>query len=419
MSKTEKELVTFMKKIFSIFLIIIFICSFTNAFSDEKFQTGDNVKITETHSDNIYLAGESISIENSIFGDTFIAGNEIIISTHLKEDVFAAGGTIVLENFRAEDVRVAGGEVEVSSIIIQDLIVAGGKVLVTPEADVSRDALIFGGEIDFQGSVAGDLIIKGGKVFFDGVVEGDATIEAKEVHFGDNARIEGNLDLKANSYAIDDSKVLGTVSYSSFKEDVEEKFSILFMGIGSVIAGFFRLVIWITFAIITLLFCKSFFEDSVKKIYANILKTGLHGLLFMIIAPVVIGLLFVTIIGIPIALLVLFAYAIMFCYAHVIGIYFGGDYIISKLLKKKWNFWGTFILGLLVFGLLRIIPFMGGVVNLAVVLIGLGIIYEELHQKLSKSKKGVSDKVLNKTARKTSSKKSSTKSSKKTTKKKK
>jgi len=95
------------------------------------------------------------------------------------------------------------------------------------------------------------------------------------------------------------------------------------------------------------------------------------GFIAAVVLPVVCSLLFATVVAIPIALILLTAFFIVLYWARIYAIGRIGEFILARL-RPASSRASAFILGLFIYYLLAIIPFIGWLVVPLVMLFGLG-----------------------------------------------
>lgn len=95
------------------------------------------------------------------------------------------------------------------------------------------------------------------------------------------------------------------------------------------------------------------------------------GFLMLLVTPVVIVFLFVTVVGIPLALILLAVYLIGIYLARILAILWIGSTLIGwfgKTVREGW----VLVIGLVTYSILTLIPFVGGLITMLAVLVGLG-----------------------------------------------
>jgi hypothetical protein len=143
-------------------------------------------------------------------------------------------------------------------------------------------------------------------------------------------------------------------------------------------------------ALVLFFLAKSTVIAAAGKTLDNFWKELLRGLVLLVVIPVMAILLFVTVIGSFIGIFVVALYAILI----ILGSVFSGIVLadlLNRLLfggskAKKLN-WPMVILGVVVFGLLAFVPFVGWIICLVFFLAGLGAVSNLLYRQIKTLKK--------------------------------
>jgi hypothetical protein len=245
----------------------------------------------------------------------------------------------------------------------------------------------WGGKLDIDGTLKGSIILFGGRLELDGVVEEDIICVSTNIRMGEKALIKGDLFVIGGKL---DRHPKSTVNgeYFKLKFDLKKIESVLIpLFSDSKSVTFFKVIIIILWLIITLLV----FALVPKKINhaqeifeTNILKMGALGILsfltfiFLLIAFFIMTLI---IIGIPLLLLLVLLYFLINVFGRTVIFYFIGIKL-SKLLKLKNVPPALFIvLGVVIYSILKFIPYAGPLIlilmNLFEVGIGVGFLFRK------------------------------------------
>jgi len=248
----------------------------------------------------------------------------------------------------------------------------GGSRLIAPGETFRGDMVIFGGRVEVLGTLEGDLVCVGGDGTVEGRITGDLISVGSRLRMERGSSIGGDLVQVGGSVWRDQQVQIGgtfrTVSFS-------DQFRIGFPGWvfrpvispwGSVLGFFYQLLFTLLVAFL--------FANNVKGVASTIkeewglsLLVGFLG--FILLFPVVIFLL-ITILGIPLALVVLLGYYLAVILGQV-GIFFIlGDWLLDKFGRKQDKVIGTAAVGLLAIFIIRliirVIPFIGGPIHMVI-----------------------------------------------------
>ncbi|MFC7203992.1 polymer-forming cytoskeletal protein [Haloferax namakaokahaiae] len=311
-----------------------------------------------------------------------------------------AGGTIVVEEgeIYTGDLQATGGTVIIAGIVDGDVEFAAGTVLVTNTGRVTGSLDGVAGSVTIEGAVDGDVNVAAGALFLrsgsivggdleagagsvaiDGAVAGDATVGAEELTVGPNARIAGALEYDAETATIDDgATVTGGATRVSNLEIAGPSIFGMSAGFGQfdapiipqwMVAGYWLLVNVALGAIVVLVapgFARRVTGLGTKKA----VRSGGVGLLAIVGVPIVLLVLLLTIVGIPLSLVGGIAFLVVLWVASIYGALVLGTWLLS--LGDYANRWAALALGLLIVAILDFVPFVGGILEFLVLLVGLG-----------------------------------------------
>ena len=141
-------------------------------------RSGEKIVIEsdEVINDDLYVTAGEFVLDGRVNGDLIALGQTITINGKVEGDVMAAGQTVVVNGTITGAVRMAGSvlllsetasvegdiigagyslEVQEGSVIGQDIVFAGGQILLA--GDVSRNVLVATGAFELRGNVGGNV----------------------------------------------------------------------------------------------------------------------------------------------------------------------------------------------------------------------------------------------------------------------
>jgi cytoskeletal protein CcmA (bactofilin family) len=286
-------------------------------------------------------------------------------------DLSAVGGTILIAGTVTGDVEATGGSIVVAAtgVVDGDLSAIGGSVLV--EGTVGGDAAVSAGSILVRegASVGGTLEAAAGSVRMDGQVAGDARLAGETVTVGPTAAIGGDLLYDAGTAAIaPDASVAGAVRAEAGVVDVGPEVAppAIPRGVGAVYGLLANLVLGAALLVVVPRFTGAVTGVGTREA----LRSGGVGFLALVGVPIALVLVAVTIVGIPLSLAGLVAFALLLWVAFVYGSLVAGTWLLSLLDRE--GRWLALVSGLVAVALVGLVPFVGGVVRFLVLLVGLG-----------------------------------------------
>jgi len=384
-----------MKKIACIIVLSLCLTAFLGIFQTAfavEFLSGEELFVEDAINDDAYMGGGVITVESDVAGDLYLGGGSITINGNIEGDLVVGAGQIVVNGNVKDDVRAAGGSVFVNGNVGDDLIVTGGQFNLGSEALVGGSLILGTGYANILGTINEDIKGGGGKIVLGGTVYRDIEVEVGEnISLTKDARINGNLVYSSLVEGkFDETQVGGFIEFN--KQKPEKDF-------GGQIENFFtrwyllfELVHYASLMLIALVL--------VLLIPAGILGinkiTKTHpwkslGLGFVIsvctIAAMII--LAITIIGLPLAGILLGALIISWCIAKVYAAAFIGSLLIKPKKMTKMKLFGITALGGFILMVIGIVPFIGWLIVLLAVMMAFGALVwykKDLYHKLDLQK---------------------------------
>ncbi len=353
-----------------------------------------------TFDDDLYLAGNSVRFESQINGDLIGVCRYLVYSGQSQGNINLAAQQINVIGPVSGSIRAFAQSVEINSTIGRNLIAFAQSINIGPATDIGRDASLFGGQITFEGTVRGDMRADCERLKISGVVDGNLKINAVDFEISPNSVINGDLIYKSPTEA----KIpAGTVVRGETKwiklepEERAEKYH-AFRSITALVIGFMIINI-ISSLIIFLLYILIGNTVIIPLMYLSLIACGLIilglnknkatkcvaimrerpwvslglGFVIILILPLAIGVAMITLIGIPMAVLILFGSGIaLFIGAVYTALYIGS--FLCKLvgIKKQEPSIVCLVIGIIVLATLSLIPVLGFLIIALALMFGLG-----------------------------------------------
>ncbi len=373
-----------MKKI----LVLVFLTTIATNTSAFRIIFGNNIIISQPVYDDLYITGGTIIINATIYGDLICAGGTIIINDTVTNDILVVGSKVIFNGFVGDDVRCAGGELIVQKSITGDLVITGGKIKVNRDVIIGNGLLVSGGEITLNGIVKNsikiaignlvfngvaekDIDMRGGRLEMNGTVNGSSVIAAAEIIIGNTANFNNNIRYWNKNSSLDfrNSIKSGNAVYDTTLKMQDGRW--YYLG---------ALLWYISMALLMIAIIQYLFSNIMKKAGHTVLNATLKsmgfGLLFFIAVPIMTFIAFITVVGLPIGLFLLFNFIILALLASIIS-----SVVISNWIDNRFNYMWTYwklvfaALGILIgLQIVSFIPILGWVVMLLVLCVSFGAI---------------------------------------------
>ncbi|MFZ3012026.1 MAG: hypothetical protein WA060_03485 [Minisyncoccia bacterium] len=351
-----------------VLMLVLPIVSFSAEFKGgEQLSIGKSEKIT----DDVYAFGGSVMSAGEVDGDLVLAGGNIVVSGDVLADLIVGGGNVNILSNIGDDVRAGGGTVILAGGVKGDALLGGGQVTVSG-LGIGGDMAIAGGVVNLDAPVAGDLFIAGGNVYINAPIGGDVKIEAEKITLGSNAVISGNLTYKAKEEIIkeDGATVLGTVDFKLMeRRGVSPK---IFFAVFSAVL-LWKFLTLLACALVIGLLLRRFHRDLAGIVTDSPWGQMGKGLVTLIVLPFASILLLMTLVGIPFGIIGLLGFAIMMIFAWILTPIIVGSIVYRYFSKREVEVsWKTILLGVFLFTLLGLVPFVGCFAQTLLLFITLG-----------------------------------------------
>jgi hypothetical protein len=371
-----KKLITFLFSLTLLFSI------FSSPISAEKTTQTLIIPKEEVIDSDLLKAAESLIVSGKINGDVYLLGGTVTFDGEVAGDLFAAGGVVKISGKIGHDIRAVGGQVIIDAQVGQNIAVAGGTVDLSKETLIPGSLLVAAGNLETKAPVTLGAKMALGRGVINAPIGKDVKILAdEELIFGPDTKIGGNLTYRASAEAQlqKGATISGETKFiPQAATDKELKLSLLQRQkiqkeLNKVLIPFKLFNLFVTF-IIGFILLKIFPHFFVKT--ANLLKGKLAsslgwGLLILALSPTIIGLLVLTLIGIPVALFIILIFALALFLGKLIGSFCLGRWILKKLTQDERRGWALLV-GLLVYSLLKTIPYLGWLFVIGLVTATLG-----------------------------------------------
>ncbi len=240
-----------------------------------------------------------------------------------------------------------------------DRIIVVGSTLVDRE-ETAGDVWVGDGDVTIRGTVTGDVVVVDGDVTIRGTVEGNVVTLAGQATLGRAGRVEGDI-----IYA--DKEPVQTPG-SQVGGDVE-KFDVGDAGILGAIAWLIGITVsMFLLGLILLLLAPRAADAVARTAKAKPLASFGVGVLGFFLIPIIAVAALFTVVGIPLGIILLLLIIPLLAISYVTAAFALGRRILkgARIL--------AFLVGLVILGLLSLIPIAGGLIGLLATMFGLGLL---------------------------------------------
>jgi len=381
----------------------------SGVFDDDLFVSGNDVKVEAEVRGDVVAMAEHLNMVSTVSGDVIAMAGDIGMDNQVAGELFAMGGQIKARGTAAQGMFLFGGNIECASEAKGPVLIAGGRVKlggktsgpvkllggkIAQGATVEGDFLAAGGKVDLNDSSAilGKAWITGGDVDVDGVVVGELRILAKKVKI--SGRVEGDVYIEGGEIEIDDSAVItGKLDYRSDKPaDIEQGATIggdivfersempkKVIGVAFAAGGLIALATvggLLLLGALLLLAGPGFLMGTSRAVVLRPGRSLAAGLAVVFLTPVCAVFLVTLVVGIPLAMFLIALYVLAVLVGLITAAMALGERILKLVRRTEaetfWRCFGDLALGLVVLGVLALIPFAGAFILLIALALGMG-----------------------------------------------
>lgn len=365
-----------MKKLISITVLVFSFIIFAHSAQafEVKVDNSINLNKEEIADGNIYASCDDMKIDGTVNGDVIALCKNITINGTVNGDVIAFGQDITINGEVKGSARVAGTNITINGIINHNINAFGTEITLTPTSTVAWDVLIAGVNGNFNGTIGGNLhgsiaaATIGGKIgkninltIDDGSAAQGGLLITKDAIVGGGLTYTAKQEARLESL----SSVVGPISRQEARNDSKAP-------IDYVADIFYKLSALTLIGLVVVSLKKESAYSVSKVLEIKNWQSTLIGLAALILTPVIILFFVMTVIGIPLAILLLFAYLILLILSLVFSSFFMGNILLKNFSKKPLNAFAVLISGLAIFVLLASLPYIGWSFVLVFMIYGLG-----------------------------------------------
>jgi len=354
-----------------------------------EVESGDSVYVAkdQTVEGNLYAAGNTITVEGTVTGDIICAGQNININGRVEGDIICAGQTLNINGQVGGSARLVGNSININAKVGRGAQAFGATINFGSDSEIGQDLLAAGATVEIRGKINGNLhgaadnLTLAGKVGknvrfkLDERIRDDKKIKSenqKSLTITESAVVGGDIAYSAGSEGEISSgaQVAGKVTYNKPKPKKDKSWQ---MGIwGKTYSIFAALVI----GLVLISLWRKPVINLTDKMIAKTWPTIGWGAVVMFLTPIIAVVLMITLIGFPLALLLLGAWMIAMCLSKIlVGIMVGRAMLEKFWEKKKDSLIWAMILGVVIVKIIFTIPLVGWLLALVATWWGLGGIW--------------------------------------------
>lgn len=374
-------------KIIAILLTIILCISAPFVFADDEISneqtTSDaepevtSEETTDTPADDsfkksdVYLAGDDINIDYVVDGNVFIFADNVTISSQIGGDAFICAKNITISNqgYIFSNLFAVSDSLNIEGVVYDVYSCAKN---VTVSGYVYRDLKSTSDTLNIFGTIGRNAFVSASTInFINETSVVSAEEESEPMTISSQGTISGNLNYYSKSeISVPENVVSGEINYTqinSFDENFSVKDYIVSLLTFLVLVS----IIWL----LSLWLAPKFLSNTDKLLTKRFLPVLGYGVLGLLLLPIIAILLICSGITSSIGLLILILYIALLCVSTSVFLIAANNALCNKFnISKKWPMFGILMVVSIVLWLLSLLPYIGVVLKIACVILGLGIV---------------------------------------------
>jgi cytoskeletal protein CcmA (bactofilin family) len=325
---------------------------------------------------DLIVTADTTRIDGDIDGDLIVWSRHVILNGHVKGDVLCWADELRVNGTVDGNVRVGARTALIGGSVGRNFMAWTGEADIEEKGTVEGSVTLGASDFTMDGKVGGDLLAWGGNLEVNGALGRNVVVTSDRLKIGSAAEIKGTTKYEGNHEAeiADGAKLASPIAFTAKKHGPDYTQARYY---------WHQTLLWgasFVFGLVVLLLAPGFFfdaQDACKKIVPAV---G-FGVLFLIATPIAAILVCLTIVGIGVGISTVLLY---FVAAYSTQIFVGG-WLGEKLLGPGTGIApavGRLALGLGLLRILRMLPYVRGVVFCAVLVWGMGALVLAFYKRI-------------------------------------
>jgi cytoskeletal protein CcmA (bactofilin family) len=332
----------------------------------------------------LFASGKTITIKGTVAGDVYCAAQNIKITGRVEGDVLCAGQFLEIDGEVLGSVRGAAQKVTINGLVDRNVTTVAQVISLGSESTVNGEVYAAGQSLDSSGFIGKELNGGVADANLDGEIDGNVNVNAEKVVFGNNLVVGGNVTYSSDSESQvpASASVSGALTYSKRPVDQSPNGRLKATSIKPVMIQparswltkwFSSVVIYGLLALLMVSFFPAFTWKVIDALEKSPLPSTGWGLVSIIVAPIVLLILVLTIIGIPVAILLGILWLFLIISSRIYGALVIGKRVLEQVKRDKKESlpWMVFV-GIPLAWFLFHAPIVGTLVSIVVMFWSLG-----------------------------------------------
>jgi hypothetical protein len=373
-----KNMFNFKSKLLILLVPLLLSPTFVQAETVLRISDSISILADQTVDGDFYgTAGLSgpISMSGSVNGDALLAGRSVTTNGAILGDLLILSGSAQVHASVTDDVRIVAADVTLADYVGGDVFVIGGLLKVLSTAEVAGNIFFYGETAEINGKVGGSIFGTSKSLRIDGPVGGSVEVVSNDsLVIGSRADISGDITYDSPNEIVraQDAIVVGNISkqHKASSDTDYKNFMLPF-------------IVYAFMVLITFVLLRNKLTQFVQLTALSFTRNGLIGLAALLGTPLLVGLLFVSVLGILVGLTLLFGMLFLFLLSLSLAPILVGKLINHFIFKTESITFLSTLLGVVVIEIVFLVPLIGPAMVVALLAVVLGNIINRIYQSLS------------------------------------
>ncbi len=370
-----------MKKITLVFLLALSFFFLPSSVQAVSFQSSEDLTLPQdkTFDETLVVAAKTLVVNSPINGDLYCAGQDVLINTTVAGDVICAAENIKVSGTIGGNLRLLARVIDSDAVVHSSSSLFAQTLTLKSNTQIGGDFIAAASTADLSGFFARDVAVAAKDLVYSAQTTRNATLATENLSAASSSSITGDLYLFTytdSKVTLPESVVKGTVNRHQTEASTETDSSSSVKKITTTAWLSKQLVSALSALLlgVVLLYFTSYRNSAVLSVMkARPVASFFIGFAVLFLLPFFFFITLITIIGLQVAFLALFAYIIALMLSSVYSaLYFGKLLAIKAFPATKLNNYHYLAIGVLVFWLVFAIPVLGGFVKFFTLCFGLG-----------------------------------------------
>jgi len=345
-----------------------------------RFDQDTQVTASEVIGESMLLTGELVHVDGVVEGNLIVSAKRLTIGGTVKGSVYALSRDVEITGTIEGNLHGLIEHTRIDGDVRGDVFEVGESVTLAPGGVVGRDLSMLAEDGIVGGRVGRDVFFGGEKLELRSEVGRHVQSPwAEGVALRDGARIGGDVNLGLRSEEqlerAPGAEVAGEVDVSPL-DGMKEHYLDMYRDPGFWLLHGIMMVAAFVFGLLLRLLVPVIFEGELTTSPEFFRSLG-YGLAVIVVTPLAIVALALTVVGIPVAVLTLFTYIVLFYSAEIVASAWIGRLLWAPTDESLFAFGRSFFVGLAALTVTSHIPFVGLPIAIVATLIGAGLMFEQ------------------------------------------